>query len=130
VLFPKGLVSPTQQRQLTCWGDNVRSFAVRGTFDDCQRMVKQAFVDDALRARQRLSSANSINLGRLLPQAVYYAATSLAWHREHGRRVVVHHSQRQPRQCRCLHLGATHGPSHRRDRAGTQRQPHGVGLPR
>jgi threonine synthase len=84
VLFPKGLVSPTQQRQLTCWGDNVRSFAVRGTFDDCQRMVKQAFVDDALRARQRLSSANSINLGRLLPQAVYYAATSLAWRREHG----------------------------------------------
>jgi threonine synthase len=84
VLFPKGLVSPTQQRQLTCWGDNVRSFAVRGTFDDCQRMVKQAFVDEALRARQRLSSANSINLGRLLPQAVYYAATSLAWRREHG----------------------------------------------
>jgi threonine synthase len=84
VLFPKGLVSPTQQRQLTCWGDNVRSFAVRGTFDDCQRMVKQAFVDDALRARQQLSSANSINLGRLLPQAVYYAATSLAWQRLHG----------------------------------------------
>ncbi|MBU6377055.1 MAG: threonine synthase [Gammaproteobacteria bacterium] len=87
VLFPKGLVSPTQQRQLTCWGDNVRSFAVRGTFDDCQRMVKQAFVDETLRARQRLSSANSINLGRLLPQAVYYAATSLAWQREHGSRL-------------------------------------------
>lgn len=85
VLFPKGLVSPTQQRQLTCWGENVRSFAVRGTFDDCQRMVKQAFVDDALRSRQQLSSANSINLGRLLPQAVYYAATSLAFRREHGR---------------------------------------------
>ena len=45
VLFPKGLVSPTQQRQLTCWGDNVRSFAVRGRFDDCQRLVKQAFAD-------------------------------------------------------------------------------------
>lgn len=87
VLFPKGLVSPTQQRQLTCWGDNVRSFAVRGTFDDCQQMVKQAFVDETLRARQRLSSANSINLGRLLPQAVYYAATSLAWQREHGTRL-------------------------------------------
>lgn len=78
VLFPKGLVSPTQQQQLTCWGGNVRSYAVRGTFDDCQRMVKQAFLDEQLRRTRALSSANSINLGRLLPQAVYYAATSLA----------------------------------------------------
>ena len=51
--FPKGLVSPTQERQLTCWGGNVRSFAVRGTFDDCQRMVKEAFVDAQLRSRLR-----------------------------------------------------------------------------
>jgi threonine synthase len=84
VLFPKGLVSPTQERQLTCWGDNVHSFRVSGTFDDCQRLVKEAFVDAGLRARFELSSANSINLGRLLPQAVYYAATSLAVHRQHG----------------------------------------------
>lgn len=84
VLFPKGLVSPTQERQLTCWGDNVRSLAVRGTFDDCQRLVKEAFQDPQLRERGALSSANSINLGRLLPQAVYYAATSLAVWREHG----------------------------------------------
>ena len=84
VLFPKGLVTPTQERQLTCWGDNVKSFAVRGTFDDCQRMVKQAFLDPQLRGQTELSSANSINLGRLLPQAVYYAATSLAVWREHG----------------------------------------------
>ncbi len=84
VLFPKGLVSPTQERQLTCWGGNVRSFSVRGTFDDCQRMVKEAFADAQLRARMQLSSANSINLGRLLPQAVYYAATSLAIWRKHG----------------------------------------------
>ena len=84
VLFPKGLVSPTQERQLTCWGGNVRSFSVRGTFDDCQRMVKDAFADQQLRARMQLSSANSINLGRLLPQAVYYAATSLAIWRKHG----------------------------------------------
>src|SRR6185437_5725795 len=82
VLFPKGLVSPTQERQLTCWGGNVKSFAVRGTFDDCQRLVKQAFLDPELRARTELSSANSINLGRLLPQAVYYAATSLRLWRE------------------------------------------------
>jgi threonine synthase len=78
VLFPKGLVSPTQQQQLTCWGDNVVSLAVRGSFDDCQRLVKEAFLDPALRGQSDLSSANSINLGRLLPQAVYYAASSLA----------------------------------------------------
>jgi threonine synthase len=84
VLFPKGLVSPTQQQQLTCWGDNIRSFAVRGTFDDCQRMVKEAFLDPKLRAATELSSANSINLGRLLPQAVYYAASSLALWRRTG----------------------------------------------
>jgi len=84
VLFPKGLVSPTQQQQLTCWGDNVRSLAVRGTFDDCQALVKQAFVDPSMRSQFELSSANSINLGRLLPQAVYYAASSLAAWRRHG----------------------------------------------
>ncbi len=84
VLFPKGLVSPTQERQLTCWGDNVHSFRVGGSFDDCQRLVKDAFLNPGLRARFDLSSANSINLGRLLPQAVYYAATSLAVYRQHG----------------------------------------------
>ena len=84
VLFPKGLVSPTQERQLTCWGDNVHSYRVNGSFDDCQRLVKEAFVDAGLKAQFELSSANSINLGRLLPQAVYYAATSLAVFRAHG----------------------------------------------
>jgi len=84
VLFPKGLVSPTQERQLTCWGDNVLSYRVNGSFDDCQQLVKLAFVDEDLKRHFDLSSANSINLGRLLPQAVYYAATSLAVHREHG----------------------------------------------
>lgn len=86
VLFPKGLVSPTQQRQLTCWGGNVRSFAVRGTFDDCQHLVKQAFLDRDWQEERPLSSANSINLGRLLPQTVYYAAASLAVFRRHGER--------------------------------------------
>lgn len=83
VLFPKGLVTPTQERQLTCWGGNVRSFSVQGTFDDCQRMAKEAFLDRELRESRALSSANSINLGRLLPQAVYYAAASLAIWRAH-----------------------------------------------
>jgi len=64
----------------------VRSFAVRGTFDDCQRLVKQAFLDPRWRQERSLSSANSINLGRLLPQAVYYAAASLAVFRRHGER--------------------------------------------
>lgn len=85
VLYPAGLVSPSQERQLTCWGDNVRSFRVRGTFDDCQRMVKEAFADETLRARLDLSSANSINLGRLLPQASYYAHAALDFVRRHGR---------------------------------------------
>ena len=77
LLYPKGLVSPRQAQQLSCWGENVRTFAVRGTFDDCQRIVKTAMRDPALRATHEFSSANSINLGRLLPQTVYYAAASL-----------------------------------------------------
>ena len=84
VLFPKGGVSPTQEHQLTCWGENVRSFRVRGTFDDCQRLVKAAFLDAQLNERYDLTSANSINLGRLLPQAVYYAAASLQGFTQYG----------------------------------------------
>ena len=86
VLFPKGLVSPAQQQQLTCWGDNITSLAVRGSFDDCQRLVKEAFLDPTLRTRVELTSANSINLGRLLPQATYYAASSLAIRAETGQK--------------------------------------------
>jgi threonine synthase len=82
VLYPKGLVSPRQEQQLTCWGGNVRTLAVLGTFDDCQALVKAAFGDAELRARRELSSANSINVGRLLPQAAYYAyASLLTWRR-------------------------------------------------
>jgi threonine synthase len=77
ILYPKGLVSPRQERQLTCWGDNVLSLRVAGTFDDCQRMVKEAFRDPVLSRKHRFSSANSINIGRLLPQMVYYIASSL-----------------------------------------------------
>ncbi len=84
VLYPRGLVSPTQEQQLTCWGDNVRALRVAGTFDDCQRLVKEAFVDPELRRQFDLSSANSINAGRLLPQMVYYAVASLASYRRTG----------------------------------------------
>jgi threonine synthase len=77
ILFPKGLVSPRQEQQLTCWGNNVLSLRIDGTFDDCQRMVKEAFRDPTLNQRHRFSSANSINIGRLLPQMVYYIASSV-----------------------------------------------------
>jgi threonine synthase len=84
VLFPKGQVSPRQQHQLTCWGDNVRAFEVDGAFDACQALVKAAFTDPGLQRRHRMSAANSINIGRLLPQVAYHAAASL-WHwRQHG----------------------------------------------
>jgi threonine synthase len=86
VLYPRGRVSPTQERQLTCWGGNVISLSVDGSFDDCQRLVKEALQDPLLRERFDLSSANSINLGRLLPQMVYYAAASVALWREYGER--------------------------------------------
>lgn len=85
ILYPEGLVSPRQQQQLACWGDNVRALRVRGTFDDCQQLVKQALQDDTLRRTHTLTSANSINIGRLLPQIVYYAASSLdVWRRTSG----------------------------------------------
>ena len=82
ILFPKGKISARQQQQLTCWGDSVRAFAVRGVFDDCQRIVKTAFADREWSERRGLLSANSINLGRLLPQTVYYAASSLWYFRQ------------------------------------------------
>jgi threonine synthase len=84
VLYPKGLVSPRQEQQLTCWGDNVISLRIDGTFDDCQRLVKEAFVDPILKQKHRFSSANSINVGRLLPQMVYYIASCIEVERRTG----------------------------------------------
>ena len=84
ILYPAGLVSSRQEQQLTCWGDNVASLRIAGTFDDCQRLVKEAFGDSRLARRHRFSSANSINIGRLLPQMVYYAASSLEVERRTG----------------------------------------------
>lgn len=86
VLYPKGMVSERQERQLTCWGGNVTALRVRGDFDACQGLVKEAFADSRLRGGRRLTSANSISLGRLLPQMVYYAASSLQYERETGRK--------------------------------------------
>ena len=73
VLFPDGRVSARQAHQLSCFGDNIHSYRVLGSFDDCQRLVKSAFADKELSEKHGLTSANSINLGRLLPQMSYYA---------------------------------------------------------
>lgn len=72
ILYPKGRVSPLQEKQLTTLGGNIHALEVEGAFDDCQRMVKEAFTDPALSEALPLSSANSINLGRLIPQSLYY----------------------------------------------------------
>jgi threonine synthase len=86
VLFPNGRVSDRQAHQLTCWGDNVLSLAVSGSFDDCQAMVKGAMANKALSGKHRFSSANSINIGRLLPQAIYYAHSSLQHYLDYERK--------------------------------------------
>lgn len=72
ILFPKGKVSEIQRLQLTTNGKNIRAIAVEGTFDDCQSLVKQAFADEELNSKLRLTSANSINIARLIPQTFYY----------------------------------------------------------
>ncbi len=85
ILYPEGGVSARQEHQLTCWGDNVLSLRVRGAFDDCQRLVKAAFLDEELAEACPLTSANSISVARLLPQMSYYAAASLSWKAQHGK---------------------------------------------
>lgn len=75
ILYPEGKVSPIQELQLTTNGQNIRAIEIKGTFDDCQTLVKQAFADDELNAKFRLTSANSINISRLIPQTFYYFNT-------------------------------------------------------
>ncbi len=77
ILYPEGKISPLQEKQLSTFDGNVRALRVKGTFDDCQKLVKTAFTDESLRATLRLSSANSINISRLLPQSFYYMYSSL-----------------------------------------------------
>lgn len=72
ILYPSGKVSMLQEKQLTTFGHNIAALEVDGTFDDCQALVKQAFLDTELSSAIRLSSANSINISRLIPQAFYY----------------------------------------------------------
>lgn len=73
ILYPSGKVSPLQEKQLTTLGHNICALEVNGTFDDCQALVKQAFLDKEATAQIRLGSANSINISRLIPQSFYYA---------------------------------------------------------
>ncbi len=89
VLYPEGRVSKRQEIQLTCWDGNISSYCVTGNFDDCQKMVKTAFQDREIALTWELSSANSINLGRLLPQIVYFYYASLIYLEKTGRKPVV-----------------------------------------
>jgi threonine synthase len=77
VLFPLGAVTPVQEAQFATIGGNVQAVGVSGTFDDCQRLVKEAFAEPDIRRAVQLTSANSINIGRLLPQIFYYAHAAL-----------------------------------------------------
>jgi len=72
ILYPSGRVSPLQEKQLTTLGGNISACEIQGSFDDCQAMVKTAFLDPDLKAKFNLSSANSINIARLIPQSFYY----------------------------------------------------------
>lgn len=79
ILYPKGKISTFQEKQLTTWDNNILSLRVNGDFDSCQTLVKQAFSDPKLSPKYTLTSANSINIGRLLPQMVYYAFSCLKY---------------------------------------------------
>lgn len=85
ILYPDGKVSPLQEAQMTTLGGNIHPLKVRGNFDDCQRMVKSMFRDEALRTEVRITSANSINLLRWLPQSFYYFYGYCMWKRMTGR---------------------------------------------
>jgi threonine synthase len=89
ILYPDGKVSPAQAHSLGAFGGNVRALRVAGSFDDCQRLAKQALGDAALRTEVPLLTANSISLGRLLPQMGYYAMHALRFERARGRRLNV-----------------------------------------
>lgn len=85
VLYPKDKISNFQELQLTCWDDNISSLRVDGDFDSCQQLVKQAFSDQKLTNELNLTSANSINIGRLLPQCAYYVYASIEFYKNNHR---------------------------------------------
>ncbi|WP_346236657.1 threonine synthase [Niabella insulamsoli] len=79
ILYPKGRVSAVQEKQLTTLGKNITALQVEGSFDDCQRMVKEAFKDQDINSKKFLTSANSINVARWLPQQIYYFLAYKQW---------------------------------------------------
>jgi threonine synthase len=80
ILYPSGMVSEFQEKQLTTYGSNITALEIDGTFDDCQRLVKSAFTDTELNNLMKLSSANSINIARLIPQSFYYLEALKKYH--------------------------------------------------
>ncbi|MFT3903536.1 MAG: threonine synthase [Niabella sp.] len=88
ILYPKGRVSPVQEKQLTTLGKNITALEVSGSFDDCQKMVKQAFADEGLTGKRFITSANSINVARWLPQQFYYFFAYKQWKQKEIKPVV------------------------------------------
>ncbi len=90
ILYPKGKVSPIQELQLTTCGQNITALEVEGSFDDCQAIVKDAFMDASLNAAYNLTSANSINVARWLPQQLYYFFAWQQWVAKYGDQIPMH----------------------------------------
>jgi len=86
ILYPKNKISARQEKQLSCWGPQVQAFAVQGSFDDCQKMVKDAFLSDWWQSKFQLISANSINIARLLPQMIYFSYASIQYQKAYNKK--------------------------------------------
>ncbi len=89
ILYPKNRVSPVQEKQLTALGENISALEVNGSFDDCQNLVKQAFSDEEINNQLFLTSANSINIARWLPQQIYYLIALKQWIQQHKELPVI-----------------------------------------
>lgn len=88
-MFPKDKISKRQEKQITCWGDNIQAVEVEGVFDDCQALVKEAFKTSWWTDKTKLNTSNSINIGRLLPQSTYYAYTSWQYYLQTGKKLTI-----------------------------------------
>ena len=114
VLYPEGKISRLQECQMTALGGNIHPLRVAGTFDDCQRLVKELFADAPFRKRRRVTSADSINLLRWIPQAFYYFLRLLPVAAGHGRRPSRRRrAERQLRKPRRRNAGPAHGTAPR-----------------
>lgn len=89
ILYPKNRVSPVQEKQLTALGGNISALEVNGNFDDCQHLVKQAFADENINSELFLTSANSINIARWLPQQIYYLLALKQWNQQENENPVI-----------------------------------------